>query len=165
MPKSSRKKDQLPKSVLNKRQENELINSKLAHLNVKERDPPCLRAVTVRRKGFFQCSNCNRIWSSHYSFVKVDLVNLCLLDTENRQGCRNCKSLPINLWPTPCFKECWFEEILEKVVIKYNIRKANGQHLSDAGSGRQIASNSKKPHRRDLCEKCIKSKSPCWLSV
>ena len=168
MPQNARKKDQLPKSVLNTRQENELINSKLAHLKVKGSDPPYLRTVTVQTKGLFKCDNCNKIWSSHRSFVQVDIVNFCLLDTVNRQGCINCKSLyhDITLWPTPCFKECWFEKILEKVVTKYNMRKAsNGQRLSD-GNGIQIANNSQGPaHCRDLCEKCIKFKTPCWQSI
>ena len=46
------------------------------------------------------------------------------------------------------------------------MRKAsNGQRLSD-GNGIQIANSSQGPaHRRDLCEKCIKFKTPCWQSI
>ena len=75
MPQNARKKDQLPaKSVLNARQENELINSKVADLKVKGSDPPYLRTVTVQTKGLFKCDNCNKIWSSHCSFVQVGPV-------------------------------------------------------------------------------------------
>ena len=162
MPENARKK--LPNTILSEREENELITSKLAHLNVRS-DPVYLRAVTVQGTGLFQCGKCSRIWSSHHSCVKVDLVNFCLLDdTMNRQGCIKChKSLSITQWPTPCFKECWFEKILDKVVTKYNMRQVcNGQRLSDNNGG-HIAGGS--PHRQDLCERCIKSGSPCWESV
>lgn len=84
MPKNARK--ELPKSLLNKREENELINSKLAHLKVKRSDPIYLRTVTVQGTGLFQCSNCSRIWSSHRSIARVDLVNFCLLDTDREQA-------------------------------------------------------------------------------
>ena len=162
MPENPRKK--LPKSVCDKREEKKLIYSKLAHLEVKASDPKYLRTVTVQGTGLFQCGNCSRIWSSHRSRAKVDLVNFCLLDTENRQGCRECK-LPMSLWPAPCFKECWFEEILDKVVTKYNMRKAsNGQRFINSG-GHIANGSSRRQHYQNLCEKCITSESPCWQSV
>ena len=124
MPQSASKR--LPKSLLNERQERDFINGRLADLQVRESDPPrYLRPVPVQGTGLFQCGECCNVWTSHRSFVEVDLVNFCLLDTENRQGCRKCSAVPIERWPTPLFKKQWLQEILDKAVTKYNKRKAN----------------------------------------
>ena len=150
------------KSVLTKRQEDGLICDKLAYLTVTSDDPPELQCVTVKRKGLFKCSNCEREWASHQSFVKVDLVNLCLSDDAwNRQGCRRCHkrySIPIDQWPTPCFKSSWFKEILDMVVTKFNTRKANEGQKSSSSN---VRNRSQGPHRTDLCERCRRSRVGC----
>ena len=150
------------KSVLTKHQENELIKDKLAHLKVKN---AASQFVTIynTRKGLFKCSKCKWVWASRHSFVVVDLVNLCLSDdAENKQGCRRCKYLvPMDQWPTPCFRSSWFKEMLDIVVTKYNTRKENkGQKSSSSNTRSQ--SQSLRPHLSNLCQKCIKSKKACW---
>ena len=150
------KKSQL-KTVLKKHQQNELVYDKLA--NVK--NVTTQQSVTVynTRKGLFECSEWE--WASRHSFVVVDLVNLCLSDdADNRQGCRRCKdTVPIDKWPTPCFKKSWFEEMLDVVVTRM-ASKGQKSPLSSSNT----RNHSRSPHRKDLCQKCIKTKKVCWLS-
>ena len=152
------------KTVLEKQQQNKLINGRLANVKNASKNAATPQFVTVRntRKGLFKCSKCEREWASRHSFVVVDLVNLCLShDADNRQGCRRCKhTVPIDKWPTPCFKESWFKEMLDVVVTRMT---SKGQKPLSSGVI-PTRNHSRIPHRKDLCQKCISTKKVCWLS-
>lgn len=152
----------LPKTVLNERKVEELITIELAHLRVTRDDPEYLQFITVSGKGLFSCGNCEKTWSSYRSFVKVDLVDLCLSPTENRQGCKKCKfNVPIECWPTPCFKESFFNKVLQEVLNKYKKRKETNGQRSSRGSDTGSNDHSRRPHDSKLCERCIKKKPCC----
>ena len=162
---------QLPKSVLDGSEENKLIASKFAVQKVTANDPIYLQFVTVSSKGLFKCNKCNKVWTSHNAFIKVDLVKLCLSEkAENRQGCKRCKLPSMDDWSTPCFKKPWFEEIIERVFMKYDKRKETKGRTkgrsssSSAGNASPARKPKRKPHPKNLCEKCIKSRKPCWIS-
>ncbi|WAR24377.1 ZAR1-like protein [Mya arenaria] len=87
--------------------------------------------------GFFECSDCNLEWESSKVYFKDRLRNVYY-----GQECKECGTMcqPYRVEETTCSR-C-------------------GQVARTCGCDKTRHTDPRKPHRRDLCEKC-KSGSPC----
>ena len=131
---------------------------KIYKMNVQKYSPNKLKYFTVRGEGLFECGGCDNRWTSHNASIKVDLFKKCV----SRKFKQRCKFCP-NHWATPYFTADRFEEIMDKVVSKYESRLKGTDHDQPAPSAE--AGYGGKPHMQEHCEKCQLQGLPCWKVV
>jgi len=111
----------------------------------------------VQGKGLFSCTNkkCPNQWTSGKTTLVVDLYLKCI-EKKYRQKCKKCM-----IWITPYFTDHQLEEIMERVLKKYQKRKMEGPGDS-TGITNEETGYSRAPHETDLCERCQELGKPCW---
>ncbi|XP_065180786.1 uncharacterized protein LOC135811473 [Sycon ciliatum] len=97
------------------------------------------------------CSHCHRTWSSHISWVKMDLKTQRVLKNW-KQRCLNC-SQEVNPYITP-------EEL--KRISTLAVKRA--QALMNGTFRPMSHARRTSPHNTTTCEKCKYGRRPCWIA-
>jgi len=144
-------------NTLDEDEECEIIEEMMQEndIEVYHHDEKKLKYFTVKGEGLFECEQCNSRWTSHKTTIKINLF-LQRVSKKYQQRCKECDN-----WVTPLFTSDRFEDIVDKVLDKFEERLEENEHLVD--SDEEYSVSSQAPHMRENCERCLELGVPCWI--
>jgi len=143
-------------NTLDDNEECEIIEEMMQEndIEVYHDDEKKLKHFTVKGEGLFECEQCNSRWTSHRTTIKVNLYLQCV-SKKYQQRCKECDD-----WVTPLFTSDRFEDIIDKVLDKFEERLGETEQLVDYDE--EHTGSSQAPHMRENCERCLELGVPCW---
>eukprot|EP00118_Oscarella_pearsei_P005467 m.25158 g.25158 ORF g.25158 m.25158 type:complete len:149 (+) comp28751_c0_seq2:1066-1512(+) len=119
------------------------------------------RYQLVYGHGRLRCSGGNGLnhspnsWSSHLAWIKIDLIGRRIVKNYS-QECQTCRDKR-----RPYVSQDELERMIE-VVVERVARLIDGPYDSYDENDVDY-SESERPHRQELCERCTDKGSPCWI--